>query len=335
MISLRQTATELDRLEEFHRIALSCYWQALRSTEQNAIEVDAAQAAQFRAQLQVLRSQLRAEAGPKELESVQTSFDTELRQYRDKTREQIQKLRQDVQAAAAAVESLASSLTESDVNLDSSLKRELSRLNQSAQSNNIEEMRDAIRASSAKIAASIEQMRSSNQMAIVQLKDEIRLLHQQVEARREQPADPSSESRQRIDSHVEGFIRKNAPFSVLLVVVRNLEGLQNCYSANVIASALRGFQARFENSVPSSAVVGRWANDQFAAVLSTAPRDALELSNDVVRKLSAPFLEQDKSGTHSVAFNTRAGVIEFAAGSDSNKFQSRLKQLAGVLAAER
>ena len=62
MISLRKTATELERLEELHRAAVNCYSQALRSTEQNAIELDAAQAAHFRGQVQALRDQLRAES---------------------------------------------------------------------------------------------------------------------------------------------------------------------------------------------------------------------------------------------------------------------------------
>src|SRR5271170_5067435 len=107
MISLRKTVTELDRLEEFHRSALNCYSQALRSTEQNAIELDTAQAAHFRTQLQALQDQLRADAGASELQSVQTAFDTELKDYRDKTRDQIQRLRREVQAATAAVESFA------------------------------------------------------------------------------------------------------------------------------------------------------------------------------------------------------------------------------------
>lgn len=333
MISLRKTATELDRLEDLHRIAINCYIQALRSTEQNAIELDAAQATQFRASLQTLRDQLRADVGPRELESVQTSFETELKNYNDKAREQIKRLRQEVQAAAAAMETFAGSINESEVNLETGLKRELNNLNQSASTNNIEQMRGAIRNSTAKIADRFEQMRSSNQMAIAQLKDEIRVLHQQVDAaRRPKTADVALESRQRMSGRMEEFVRKSASFSVILVVLRNLEGLQNCYSANVIASALRGFQMRFENILPSSAIVGRWGNDQFAAILSTAPRDAIDMSNEVVRKLSAPFVEQDGTRSQSVAFSPRAGVLEFTAGSDLGKFQNRLKQLAEALA---
>lgn len=334
MISLRKTATELERLEELHRTAVNCYAQALRSTEQNAIELDSAQAAHFRRQLQTLQDQLRGDDGRSGLQSVQSSFESELKDYRDKTAEQVQRLRQEVQAASAALEAFAGSVNESEERLESGLKRELQSLNQAAASDDIQELRGSIRAATTKIAASIAQMRSSNQLAIAQLKDEIRLLHQEVQAARRSPAvELSPESGQRIAGRMEEFVKKNIPFSVLLVVVRNLEGLQNCYSATLIDGALRGFQSRFENNLPSSALVGRWAKDQFAAILNTAPGNAIEMSSNLVRKLSEPFLEQEKGGTHSIVFNPRAGVIDFSPGSDLAKFQSKLKQLAGALSA--
>jgi GGDEF domain-containing protein len=332
MISLRKSVTELERLEELHRAAVKCYSEALHSTGQNAIELDTAQAAHFRSQLEALRDQLRADAPRGELEAVQNSFDAQLKDYHDKTRDQVQRLRQEVLAASAAVESFAGSINESEVNLESGIQRELNTLNQSASSDDIRLIRGAIQASTAKIAGNIRQMRSSNQLAIAQLKDEIRLLHQEVQAaRRSQTADPSAESHQRMSGRMEECIKKKTPFSVLLVVVRNLEGLQNCYSDHVIESALRGFQSRFENILPSSALVGRWTRDQFAAILSTAPGNAIEMSSEAVRKLSEPFLAQDKGASHSISFHPRAGVVEFSLGTDLAKFQARLSQLADAL----
>jgi hypothetical protein len=52
LISLRKTVTELDRLEELHRAAVSCYSEALRSSERHVVELEAAEAAHFRSQLQ-------------------------------------------------------------------------------------------------------------------------------------------------------------------------------------------------------------------------------------------------------------------------------------------
>ncbi len=283
MISLRKTVTELDRLEEFQRTAVNCYSQALRSSSQHAIELDPAQVAHFRSQLQVLRDKLEADAGARQMESVQTAFEAELKEYWDKTRTQVQRLRKDVEAAAAAVEAFAGSVNESEILLESGLKRELQHLKQSASSDDIREIRGAIEVTTSKIATSIDQMRTSNQLAIAQLKDEIRLLHQEVKAARAK-AEAAPES-QKVDNRVvngriEELIRQNKSFSVLLVVLRNFDGLQNCHSTSVISSAVGSFQARFEGMLPSSAMVGRWAKDQFAAILGTAPANAMEMSSE-------------------------------------------------------
>src|SRR5579859_8197808 len=174
----------MDRLEEFQRAAVNCYSQALRASGQHAVELDAAEAAHFRAQLQALRDKLQADVGARQLEAVQSGFEAELKDYWDKTRAQVQRLRKDIQAASAAVEAFAGSVSESEILLESGLKRELQNLKQSASSDDIAQIRGAIDVATAKIAASVDQMRTSNQLSIAQLKDEIRLLHQEVQAAR-------------------------------------------------------------------------------------------------------------------------------------------------------
>ena len=335
MISLLRTVTELDRLEELRRAAVNCYTEALRSSERHVVELEASEAAHFRSQLQALRDQLGADMDARQLESVQSSFEKELKDYWEKTRAQIQRLRKDVEAASAAMETFAGSVSESEILLEHGVKRELQHLGKSAASSDIQEIRGAIHTATAKIAAGVDQMRTANQLAIAQLKDEIRLLHQEVQATRGAKAvtvQPEGRDNSVVDGRIDDLIRQNKAFSVLLVVVRNFEGLRNCYSANVLASAIGAFQVRFENILPAPALVGRWGQDQFTAILGTPPANAMEMSSEVVRKLSGPFIEQEQGAAHSIVFAPRAGVIEFRPGSDPVKFQSKLKQLADALA---
>jgi len=331
LISLRKTVTELDRLEELHRSAVNCFSAALRSSGQHAVELEACEAAHFRAQLEALREQLQADATARQLESVQSGFESELKQYWEKTRAQIQRLRKDVQAAAAAVEAFAGSVSESEVLLEHGLKRELQQLNKTAASEDIQEIRGAIREATATIGTSVDQMRTSNQLAIAQLKDEIRLLHQEVQAARRAKADPTPPAAKG-DRSIDELIRQNTSFSVLLVVVRNFDGLRSCYSASVIASAIRDFQMRFDNILPPQSIVRRWNENQFAAILKTPPASAMKMSSEVIQKLSGPFVQNEQGAAHSVVFTPNAGVIEFRPGSDPEKFQTKLKQLAEALA---
>lgn len=336
MISLHKTATELDRLEDLSRVAVSCYSQAIRSAGEHAVEVDAAQLAHFRAQLQALEDQVKDAGQPGQLETVQASFDAELEDYQDKTREQIDRLRHDIKEALAAVDAFASSVTANGTELESGLKRELQQLNKSAASDDLNEVRGAIRRATTKIAATVEQMQAANHAVIAQMKDEIRLLHAEIRTARraapvEVPATP--ESRQKLDHQIGALIQQGAPFSVLLVVVTNLEGMRNCYSQAVIEAGLRSFESRFAGAVPGAALTGRWGVDQFAAVLGTEPANAIAMSNAVVQRMSAPFVEEDQGASRTLSFGVKAGVVEFRPGGDLAKFQSKLKQLAGALAA--
>src|ERR1017187_8787068 len=69
-------------------------------------------------------------------------------------------------------------------------------------------------------------------------------------------------ARQHLNSPMEELARRGRPFSVLLAVVKNLEGLLNCHSPKVLESGLNTFKVRLENKLPGSATVGRWNKDR-------------------------------------------------------------------------
>lgn len=335
MISIRKAVSDLDRLEELSRTAVSCYSQAVRSAEEHAVEVDAAQLSHFREQLQNLEARLQKTADAQELQAVQEGFDAELRAYQEKTKNKIQQLRKDMLAAKEAVEALANSITGSESDLDVDLKQELQRLNRLSESESLQELREGIHKATTRIAASFEQMRSANRMAIAQMRDEIRILHQEIQAARQRPADPVVviESQKRINSRMEDLQRRGATFSVVLVVVNNLEGLRNCYSEELIENGLKSFERRLANTLPDAVMVGRWSTDQFAAVLNAPPGNAIALSQQVSKTLSAPFVEIDRGKPEALKFGVKAGVTEFRPGGDASKFQFKIQQLAMALGA--
>lgn len=334
MISIRKAVTDLDRLEELSRTAVTCYTQAVRSADEYAVEVDASQLTHFRNQLQTLGARLREALSPRELQEIQENFDGELRDYQEKASVKIQQLRKDMQAAKDAVEVLANTLAGSESDLDVDLKQELQRLNRLSESDSLQGIREGIHKATARIAASFEQMRSCNRMAIAQMRDEIRLLHQELQAAKQRPAEPVVviDSHRKINSRVEDLQRGGSAFSVLLVLVNNLEGLRNIYSQELIENGLKSFERRLANALPGALMVGRWSTDQFAAVLEASPSNAMSLSQDVARTLSAPFVELNRGTPETLKFLVKAGVTEFRPGADSTKFQARIEQLAAVLA---
>ena len=331
MISIRKAATELERLEELNKAAVGCCSAAIGLTGKYAIELDPASVAQFRAQMQALAQRLR-EVSTERLSDVQNSFEERLSNYQRSGQEYIQHLRDDMAAAAAALEAFTGSITETGTDLEAGVKRELEKLNKVAACNDIGEIRSGIRVATASIAKSVQEMQATNQLSIAQLKDEIRLLHREIEVARSRPqAEPVAAQ---FDDQMEELIRRKSPFSVLLVRIRNVDGLLNCYSRVVVDSALNALEMRFRSTLPEVAITGRRGNDQFAGILLATSAGVVALSREVMSRLSGPVIERDETGAHTVEFDARAGVIEFRPESDPSNFHVKFRQLAEALASD-
>ena len=329
MISIRKTVTELDRLEELNRTAVACCSQAIQSVEKHAVEMDPSQLAQFCSDLHRLSEMAGSAGAPQELSAVQSSFDGQVHAYSDKMREKILRLRSDFAAAMAALDAFSNSVTSNTSDLDQDLQRQLERLKKSAHaSQDLTEIRTEVDATVEKVVASVQRMHAANQMAMAQMKDEIRLLHEEVKAAR--AVRPAPDQPQPLRA-TQALAAQNKRFSVLLAVVQNLDGLRTLYPPNVIESALYSFQERFKSFLPGSAAIERRGKDQFAAVLDLEPSAVIAISGEIAQKLSPPFVEEDRGSRYTLRLDSGVGVLEFHPGTPPSKFESKLDQLARAL----
>ncbi len=331
MISLLKTAFEMERLEKFKKVALECYGLALTSTEQNVIEVDHQQATQFRGELQALVSQLGEASSPEKLQNIQDLFREELREYRDSTHEQLRRLRKEMDAAVAALEEFAGNASARGDDHEKELKQALRSLDAAADSDRLEAMKAAIRAASADILSSFEQMQAKNQFAIAQLKDEIRLLHQKIQAGRRPVLNAETWNRQDVDQRIDQMLNKNAPFCLVLIVLRNLRMLASRYSGGVVEEALESLEVRLRDALGGDVMLGRWTSNQFVAILNVSPSSAMAISRDAAQKLTEPYSFKHEGIPCTLVFQVAAGVVDHQAGSDALKFQNKLASLSKAL----
>ncbi len=332
MISLLKTAFEMERLEKFKKVALECYGLALTSTEQNVIEVDHQQATQFRGELQALINQLGGAKSPDQLQNIQDLFREELREYRDSTHELLRRLRKEMDAAVGALEEFAGNASARGDDHEKQLKQALMTLDTAAATDRMEAMKAAIRSASADILSSFEQMQAKNQFAIAQLKDEIRLLHQKIQAGR-RPAALNAETwnRQDVDHRIDQMLRQNTSFCLVLIVLRNLKMLAGRYSGGVVEEALESLQVRLRDALGGESMLGRWTSNQFVAILNASPSSAMAISRDAAQKLTEPYSFKHDGIPCTLVFQVAAGVVDHQAGSDVLKFQSKLASLSKAL----
>ncbi len=335
MISLRKAATELERLEELQQTLAKCYALAIKSSSEYAVELDPHSTEYFQQRLQLLDAQCAQASAPEHYTAVQASLRGELRNYRDQAREQLSRMRKDLQNAAAAMKVFAESVSSNGNDCDLQLRREVEHLEALAASDDIEEIRCGIESATSAIAHSYGQLRRSHQLVVTQLQDEIRTLHQVMDnerSRMDRDHVSGAWNRQKLNERIETLLQRNDPFCVLLVSARNLRRLERQHSSAVITDALRTLVQQFDSILGGEAMIGRWSDDLFSAILDMDPSSAMALSTEINRKLSMSFPVWTSGVAQMLTIETTTGIVDRRRDSDPSKFYRKLEQIAAAMA---
>jgi GGDEF domain-containing protein len=335
LISLWKTVTDLERLDVLQRVAIECYNLAISSSAQYAVEVDRAHALEFREHLLALEQKLADSLTPENLKECAASYRGELRDYRDHAHVRLEKLRQEVAAAADAMKAFAESVASTGATHEEQLEDELHRLQTLTKINDLDKIRGGIQAATGNIANSVDKLRRSNQLVIAQLQDEIRLLHQEIQAeRRVLFTDPASGAwnRKKVETRIDELLRQDETFCVLLIALKNFKDLDQLHSKTVIEGALKATLMRFQEMLGEDVLIGRWQEEQFVALLPMDCPDVIALSREVTNRLTGNYSVQENGLARTVAIQVAAGIVDRRAGSDSTKFRARLEQYVQVLA---
>jgi GGDEF domain-containing protein len=313
---------------------LDCYALAIDSSAHYAVEIDPGLVVDYRRNLRNLETKARSADSVSALRDVQASFRGELREYRDKSASAMKKLHLELENAASAMMIFADTVASNGANHEHEVHSELRRLETVSRSDSLDEIRGGIGEAIDSIQGSVQQMQRSNQLIVAQLQDEIRILHQQIDTERKALyTDRASGAwnRQKIETHLDNMLSQSHPFCLLLVWMRNYKRLESLYSRTVLEGTLKALFGRLASLAGDDAVIGRWRDDQFVAVVDVAPGHAVALSADANRKLSGSYSVQENGLAQKVAVQALAGVVDRAHGMDAAKFREKLEQLSAAI----
>jgi GGDEF domain-containing protein len=323
MISLRKAATELDRLEELQQTLAKCYALAIKSSAEYAVELDPHSTEYFRQRLQLLDAQCGQASSPDHYNAVQASLRGELR------------MRKDLQNAAAAMKVFAETVTASGNDCDLQLRQEVKQLEELAATDDIERIRCGIESTTGAIIRTYGELRRSHQLVVTQLQDEIRTLHQAMDnerSRMDRDHVSGAWNRQKLNERIERLLQQNDSFCVLLVSARNLRRLERQHSSAVMTDALRTLVQQFDGILGGEAMIGRWSEDVFSAILDMDPSSAMALSTEINRKLSMSFPVWTSGVAQMLTIETSTGIVDRRRDSDPSKFYRKLEQMAAAMA---
>jgi len=322
MISIGKNLSELERCHQNLDLVLDCYLNAIRNASNYAIELDPQITSRHREYLNSLAERV-AQGQSGEVTDSRATLRGLLRDYRDKAAQYLSDLRDQLAGTARALQEITDAMTQNDDDHESQLRAAVLRLRDiagAAQNGMAESLASAVNT----IEQSLEQIRKKNQMTVSQFLTEIRVLHQRIDAL-EAAASIDDLTKLFNRAEIEDRIRSLAgSYCILLVKACGLRVTVVNFSREVAAELTAAFTKRLKNSLPEQCVIGRWAEEDFIAILRTSKSDTINHGKFIAEHLGGSYACLHQGKTVRPVLRLRVGVVD----SNGDKPERALEKIA-------
>lgn len=314
---------------ELHRdsssLALTCYISAIRNIAHYAAELEPELTGPYRNYLEDLAGAVAC--GACELEESRATLRALLRDYRDKSSQYLNILREDLNGAALALAEILDSLGENDGEQGDQLREALRTLREPP-GDDCDSIRDTVSAAAKTVENCLAAVRKRHQLSVSQFMLEIRMLHKRIDAL-ESAASVDMVTHLFPRHEMERRIReRQTPCGLLLV---RAEGIVTAASefGNAVSEELTGAVIRrLRNGLPAAAVIARWSEHGFAAMLDLNGLDADQLALRMAGTLAGQYAcVKDGKAVHP-PIHAEVRLLEAAPGSTQEALQEAESFLA-------
>lgn len=327
MISIRQNLTELEKCHQLRTTVLDCYLAAIHNMAHYAVDLDAAITAPHRKYLSELAAEL-ADPSAAALGESRATVRGLLRDYRDRAAEYLSGLRNQLSSTAQALREMVEGLSQCDTDHIDKLRGALLRLREVANSPEGTAVRAVVRTVADSIEESLEQMRKQHQFTVAELQTEIRLLHNRIDSLETAVSTDEAtrfSNRRFLGEYLAAMPSEGACF--LILKMRGLAEARAKFGPAIADDVVATFGRRLRNTIPKDAVVGRWSEQDFLAIVPAAskPSDPT-LVKRFTEHLSMPYACMMSGKVVRIPIVVTAECLGVAAGATSEQTQARVAE---------
>lgn len=325
MISIQQNLTELENAHQFRKTAIECYVDAVSNMAHYAVDLDASITAPHRQYLSTLAAGL-ADPSPEALAGSRSTLRGLLRDYRDRAAGYLAGLRDQLSSTAQALREMVDGLSQCDIDQHDQLRTALLHLREVASSPEGRAVAPVVKASADAIELSLEQIRKQHKFTISQLQTELRLLHNRIDSLEATVVtDEASHfsNRRFLCEYLGASPAEGACFITLKM--RGLGEARARFGAAIADDVLATFGRRMRNTVPKDAIIGRWGEQEFLAIVPAAanPSDK-NLIQRFGEHLSMPYACMSDGKVVRVPITVTAECMAFPPGTPAEQIQARV-----------
>ena len=335
MISLRRSASVLERLEALERASRDGFRSAVTANARHALELERRETEKFRKYLENLARRVGAADSPEDLSRAKTEFLAALADQAERAARFVEALQKKVAGSATTLSKLADK-AQAGITEDRSLRLGLGQLHSIAQDPEVTRVCPELSEAVSSVEASVERLKEQTRSMIARLRSEVAALRTALESAREEAMrDPISGllNRNAVLEVIRERLRGGRTFSVLLIWIGNLEYIHHRYGAACRDDFVSQFADRLRDLAGEEAAVGRWGEDRFAVVVGRPKPETMWLSETLVEKFTDPFLIDHQGLVRELTAQIKTGVIEAAPGTAEAKLLADADKLALALAS--
>ena len=323
MISIQQNLSELEKSHQLRTMALDCYIAAVSNISEYAVELDASITAPHRQYVSALAAEL-AGASPEGLAESRATLRGLLRDYHDRAGQYLNGLRNQLASTAQALREMVEGLSQCDTDHQDKMRSALSDLREVAGSPEGRPVRTVVRSIADHIEESLEQMRKQHQFTVSQLQTELRLLHNRIDAL-EAAASTDEVTKFSNRRFLAEYLGATPPDGTcfLILKMRGLGEARARFGGAIADDVVATFGRRLRNTIPKEAVIGRWGEQDFLAIVPAAVKPAdKSLIKRFAEHLSMPYACMLNGKVVRVPIVVTAECMSFPNGTTAEQVQA-------------
>jgi GGDEF domain-containing protein len=324
MISIQNSMSALERCDRLRALTLDCYVTSIRGIAQYAVELDDAITGPHRDCLHRLAGEVAAHQA-EGIDQSCASLRSLLRDYHDKAAEYLARLREELAGSAKVLQDLLRSLCQSDGDHEQRFKESLNRLRALSKSRETAKIAAALAGEVDGLEDTLEAIRRYHQLMVSQFLSEIGVLHRRIDSL-ESAASVDAATKLLRRGRIEEHVRNTAGGTYCLLLVR-----VNSMRIPALADELAGaFSKRLRNCLPSGAVMGRWGEGEFIAMLSLSVAEAMAKAKSAAEHLSGVYACVQNGKTVRPSLQVSVAVV----GTQGETSDRTLEHIRGFFASE-
>jgi len=327
MISIQQNLTELEKSHRLRTMAFDCYRAAVENVAHYAVDLDAAITAPHRKYLSALAAEL-TDPSTEVLFESRSTLRGLLRDYRDRAAQYLSGLHSQLSSTAQALREMVEGLSQCDTEHADTLRGALGRLRGVANSPEGSPVRAAVRLLADTIEQSLAQLRKQHQFTISQLQTELRLLHNRIDSL--EAAASTDEVTKFSNRRFLAEYLGATPVEGTCFLVLQMRGLAEArvrFGPAIADSVVATFGRRLRNTVPRDAVIGRWSEQDFLAIVPAAAKPADgTLIQRFAEHLSMPYACMIGGKVLRVPLVVTVECMSFPAGTTAEQIQTQVAE---------